>query len=129
MVPRSSSSQSRPLRILLVDDHPIICNGLKQLIESAPNLLVCGGASERNEALQCMARTHPDLAIVDLGLRGSSGLDLIKDTRSQFPSIGLLVLSVHDESLYGERCIRAGARGYLDKRKAPELILGAIRIV
>ncbi len=112
--------------ILIVDDHPILRRGLTALIESEPNLSVCGEASSCEEALRAIDETEPDLAIVDLGLRESDGLDLIKKIKTNHPGILTLVLSMHNESVYAERSFKAGARGYVTKQELDDTVLIAI---
>lgn len=116
-------------RILLVDDHPIVRERLADIIHRQPDLRVCAEAEDRNQALQAAEREQPNLAIVDLTLKDSDGLELIKDLHSRWPEILVLVVSMHDESLYAERAIRAGARGYITKQQASRDILVAIRRV
>ena len=116
----------QPRRILLVDDHPIVRQGLAQLINQEKDLEVCGEAVDRAEALAAIKQQPPSLAVVDLSLRSSDGLDLIKDIREQAPGLPVLVLSMHDESVYAERALRAGARGYIMKQEALEKVLQAI---
>ena len=115
--------------ILIVDDHPMIRRGLAALIDGEPDLTVCGQASSCQEALQAIGQDKPDLAIVDLGLEGSDGLDLVKEIKALHPEVLTMVLSMHDESLYAERAINAGARGYLTKLQLDDTILVAIRRV
>ena len=115
--------------ILLVDDHPLVRERLKELIEREPDLVVCGEAADHQEALQSVKASPPDLVILDLTLRDSHGLDLLKDLHVQYPDIAVLVLSMHDESLYAERAIRAGARGYITKQEATRNVMKAIRTV
>lgn len=114
-------------RILLVDDHPLLREGIAQLINEQPDLVVCGEAEDRSSALTLLEKTHPDLAVVDISLKNQSGLELIKDFKVQAPQLLILVLSMHDESLYAERALRAGARGYIMKREASLKVLEAIR--
>ncbi len=116
-------------RVFLVDDHPMVRERLAQLIDQQPDLQVCGEASDLSEALEGIGRMVPDIAIVDLSLRNSSGLDLIKDLKIQGSSVPVLVLSMHDESLYAERVLRAGAMGYMSKQESTRDILHAIRKV
>ena len=113
--------------ILIVDDHPMLRRGLTSLIESEPGLMVCGEAATCQAALQAIQNSKPDLVIVDLGLEGSDGLDLIKDMKAQHPRTPALVLSMHDESLYAERAFRAGASGYVTKQQLDDTVLIAIR--
>ncbi len=114
-------------RIFLVDDHPIVIEGLTQLIRQQPDLTVCGGAADSQSVMKAVAALKPHLAIVDISLKRGSGLDLIKGLRQRFPKLLILVLSMHDESLYAERALRAGARGYITKQEATEKLIGAIR--
>jgi len=116
-------------RILIIDDHPIVRQGLALLINHERDMEVCGEGDNPSEALKTIARLKPDLAIVDLSLQGASGLDLIKTVAERFPAVAVLVLSMHDESLYGERSLRAGARGYIMKEEASSNLLKAVRQV
>ncbi len=116
-------------RVLLVDDHPIVRDGLARMIASQPDLQVSGEADGAEDALRLVADDPPDLAVVDLFLEGMSGLDLIKLLRERRPELPVLVLSMHDESVYAERALRAGARGYVMKQVASRTILEAIRTV
>ncbi|KAB2665329.1 MAG: response regulator transcription factor [Verrucomicrobia bacterium] len=125
--PEPKSSAVR--RILLVDDHPITRQGLVAMIGLEPDLQVCGEAESAGAALALLGRTKPDLILVDLSLPGRSGLDLIKDLAATHPGIPALVLSMHDEGLYAERSIRAGARGYLMKSAGGQAVMEAIRHV
>jgi DNA-binding NarL/FixJ family response regulator len=114
-------------RILLVDDHPLLREGIAQLVNEQPDLQVCGEAEDRAGALALLEGARPDLAVVDLSLKDQSGLELIKDFKIRAPGLLVLVLSMHDESLYAERALRAGARGYIMKREASHKVLDAIR--
>ncbi len=116
-------------RVLLVDDHPIVRGGLAQLIQLEGNLTVCGEAADAAQALDAVMTLHPDLAVIDLSLQKSSGLDLIKELQVQAPDLPLLVLSMHDETLFAERVLRAGARGYIMKHEAREKVIAAIQKV
>ena len=102
---------------------------LAEIIESEPDLVVCGEAEDRHEALAAIARTHPDLALIDLTLKSSHGLELITDIHARHPRLRMLVVSMHDESLHAERVLRAGAHGYITKQEATKKILPAIRRV
>ncbi|HEY0554999.1 MAG TPA: response regulator transcription factor [Thermoanaerobaculia bacterium] len=113
--------------ILIVDDHPMFRRGLASLIESEPDLAVCGQAGSSAVALQAAQQSQPDLAIVDLSLGESDGLDLVKELKRRHPRIPALVLSMHDEAVYAERSLRAGARGYVTKQQLDETVLVAIR--
>lgn len=123
-----SKSPSRK-RILLVDDHPLLRQGIGQLVNQQPDLLICGEAEDRAAALTLAETARPDLVIVDLSLKEDRGLELIKDLKSRLPALPSLVLSMHDESLYAERALRAGARGYIMKQEAADKVLEAIRCV
>jgi DNA-binding NarL/FixJ family response regulator len=116
-------------RILVVDDHPIFREGLLQSISRQPDLTVCGEAENGSQALTAIARLKPDLVLVDLSMPGKSGFELVKDIRAIQPDLAVLVLSMHDESLYVERVLRAGARGYIMKHERPKKLLEAIRQV
>jgi len=105
-------------RILLVDDHPVVRQGLALLINQKPDLLVCGEAADVEEGLAAAHALHPDLAVVDLSLGGKDGLTLIELLRDQFPSLPILVFSMHDEQIAAERALRAGAQGYIMKQDA-----------
>ncbi len=117
------------VRILIVDDHPLVRLSLREVIKREADLVVCGEAEDREQALLLVASAKPHLAIVDLTLKSSNGMDLIKDLRDQFPKVQILVLSMHDETLHAERAIRAGARGYITKQEATKKIMIAIRQV
>lgn len=116
-------------RVLLVDDHVILRDGLAQLISGESGLAVCGEAATAEEALSVATKVSPDLAIVDISLGGVNGIELIKNLSAVLPELKILVLSMHDESNYAERALRAGARGYVMKREARDRILDAIRTV
>src|SRR5580700_2985475 len=95
------------VRILIVDDHPLVRLSLREVIKREPDMIVCGEAEDREQALAVIASTRPHLAIVDLTLKSSNGMDLIKDMRERFPKVQILVLSMHDETLHAERAVRA----------------------
>lgn len=114
-------------RVLIVDDHPILRHGIAQLLNREPDLQVCAEAADRDEALAALARGQIDLAVVDISLDGVSGLDLLKILRERHPEVRCLVLSMHDETLYAERALRAGARGYVMKQEATLRITTALR--
>jgi DNA-binding NarL/FixJ family response regulator len=116
-------------RVFLVDDHPAMRQGLKQLIEQEAGLTVCGQAGDIPSALEGIKKTKPDIAIVDLTLKDASGLDLVKDLKVHCPALPVLILSMHNEVFYAERAIRAGAHGYIMKEATTESIIEAIRRV
>jgi DNA-binding NarL/FixJ family response regulator len=125
----SSAPAGRGRKIMLVDDHPVLREGLAQLINQEPDLTICGQYDDAARAFAAMETECPDLVIIDLSLKGSSGLELVKNSRASHPKLLILVLSMHDETLYAERVLRAGAAGYIMKQEASEKILGAIRRV
>lgn len=114
-------------RILLVDDHPLMREGLAQWIRRAPELEICGEVASAAEALAAVQKLKPDLVLTDISLPGRNGIELIKDVRAHFPKLPVLVLSMHDEALYAGRALRAGARGYLMKRAGGERVVEGIR--
>lgn len=116
-------------RILIIDDHPLVRTGFAQLIGDAPDLEVCGEAGSMSDGLDLAISLKPDLAIIDLSLAGGSGLDLIDHIKARDPDILMLVASMHDEELYAERVLAAGARGYVNKQEAQDRIVQAIRLV
>src|SRR5260370_10059816 len=116
-------------RVFIVDDHAMFREGLRQLIDHEPDLVVCGDAAEAPEALQGITHSKPDLVIVDISLAGSSGIDLVKAIKSQHEDLPVLVVSMHDESLYAERALRAGAMGYVMKQEPSKTVKNAIRKV
>jgi DNA-binding NarL/FixJ family response regulator len=124
-----ASPAPKRTRILLVDDHPLVREGLAEALGKAPDLMICGEAEERQQALQLMPACKPDLAIIDLALKKSNGLELIKDIRARFPKILMLVVSMQDELLHAERAIRAGASGYITKEEATVHVVQAVRQV
>ena len=117
------------VRILLVDDHPMVRERLAEIINREPDLMVCAEAEDRHQAIEAISARQPALVIVDITLKNSDGVELIKDIHSRWPSLLMLVVSMHDESLYAERVLRAGARGYITKQEATHSILQAIRRV
>src|ERR1700693_232055 len=115
--------------VFIVDDHPLVREWLANLIHQQPEFLVCGEAEKASSALQAMISLKPDVAIVDISLKEGSGLELIKEIKANLPAVAVIVLSMHDETLYAERAIRAGARGYIMKRETTKRIIEAIRAV
>lgn len=130
----STKQQSKPKmrvkrKVLVVDDHPVVREGLSYLIEEQEDLAVCGTSDNIPEAIRAIESLEPDIVTVDISLKDASGLELIKTIKSQFPNLPVLALSVHPECYYAERAIRAGAKGYITKREATEDIIEAIREV
>jgi DNA-binding NarL/FixJ family response regulator len=128
-VPPIKNNSKAKKRILIVDDHPMMRQGLAQLITSEPDLMVCCEADTAGQALDLAAAQKPDLALVDISLPDKNGLELIKDIHVLCPKVLILVVSMHDESLYAERVLRAGARGYIMKQEGGKKLVEAIRQV
>jgi DNA-binding NarL/FixJ family response regulator len=126
--PAAQSDKSRS-RILLVDDHPVVREGLEVRINQEPDLLVCGLTGDAQQAMELIPQLHPDLVITDLSLEGKPGLELVKDLERAHPSLPVIVLSIHDENLWAERVLRAGAEGYIMKSQATQKVVDAIRTV
>src|SRR6266540_5428956 len=126
---RQMSKQSQRKKIIIVDDHPVFREGLLNLINREADLTVCEEADDARQARSGIERSKPDLVVVDIGLPGKSGLELIRDIQAERPETAVLVISMHDETLYAERALRAGGRGYIMKQEGPEKILAAIRQV
>ena len=116
-------------RVFVVDDHPIVRERLAELINQEPDLQVCGEAEDALNARKLIEARPPDIAIVDITLKDTYGIELIKDLKERLPKLPILVLSMHDESIYGERAIRAGAKGYLNKQEASKKVIIAIRTI
>ncbi len=115
------------LDILIVEDHPIFRMGMKEMIDHEPDMKVCGEAEDVNTALELVKSCRPDLAIVDLSLKESNGMDLVREIHDHHQPCNTLVLSMHDEALHAERCLLAGAKGYIMKQEASESVVTAIR--
>ena len=120
---------SQKIKVLLVDDHPLVREGLVNLISQEADLQICGEAGNEPQALELIRTVRPDVAIVDISLETGSCIELIKSIKAMFPAVTVLVLSMHDELLYAERALRAGARGYVMKREAAKKVIEAIRCV
>jgi DNA-binding NarL/FixJ family response regulator len=125
----STAGQKKNIRILLVDDHPLVRDSLRRIIQQEGDLSVCGEADNGNQALELVVSTKPHLVILDLTLKDSHGLELVKNLSDSHPEVLTLVFSMHEETLHAERVIRAGARGYLSKEEPPAKVLQAIRKV
>jgi DNA-binding NarL/FixJ family response regulator len=121
------SVQTKKCRVLLVDDHPIVRQGLGLLIDREADLSVCGEADGAHAAFQAIETLRPDIVVLDISLSGPDGLDVLKEIRSKTASLPVLILSMHDEAIYAERAMRAGANGYIMKQEATEKVLVAIR--
>lgn len=126
---KQSHVKDNRAKILLVDDHAVVRYGIAQLINRQSDMMVCGEEEDASKALSAIAKLKPDLVIADISLKESSGLELMRNIKAQYPGLRVLVVSVHDESIYAEIAFRAGALGYLMKEEALEKILTAIRRV
>jgi DNA-binding NarL/FixJ family response regulator len=127
-VTRNLTSKKK-YKVLLVDDHPIIRHGVAALIETEPDLEVCAEADSPHGALDAVEKHKPDVVLADLSFEGLSGIELIKDFKVRYPNLPVLILSMHDESFYAERVLRAGAMGYIMKQEASEQVVNALRRV
>jgi DNA-binding NarL/FixJ family response regulator len=116
-------------KVFLIDDHPVLRKGLGRLIDDQPDLAMCGEAESPAEAMRLLPAAKADVVIVDLTLKGGDGLELCKQIRDRFTTLPILVVSMHDESLYAERALKAGARGYVMKQEPQETIMSALRMV
>jgi DNA-binding NarL/FixJ family response regulator len=121
------NSSAPKCKVFLVDDHPIVRQGLALFIEREPDLMVCGEAEDATSALQAIREAAPDFVILDISLNGPDGLELLKTLRVRYPNLPALILSMHDESVYAERALRAGANGYIMKQEAADKVITAIR--
>jgi DNA-binding NarL/FixJ family response regulator len=119
-------STQEKTRILIVDDHPLFCEGLRRVIDRHPALTVCGQAPDAVSAMKAVAELKPDLALVDISLEKTNGIDLIKSLKAKYEELPILVVSMHDESLYAERALRAGAQGYIMKNQPIQIVRDAI---
>ena len=128
-MPDKKTNEQDQIKIFLVEDHPIFRLGLRELIEQEPDLQVCGEAENVGTAWDEIVRCGPDLVIIDISLVGRSGLELVKQLKKDSPELPTLVLSMHDETLYAERALQAGARGYIMKHETAHLIIDAIHKV
>jgi DNA-binding NarL/FixJ family response regulator len=129
MTVKTTPRLAKKKRIFLVDDHPVVRRGLQFMLSVEPTMAVCGEAESGPEALQKIMAQQPDAAVVDLTLKESSGLDLIRNLRSQCPQVKLLVFSMHDELYYAERVLRMGAHGYVAKEEGAEKAVEALRTI
>jgi DNA-binding NarL/FixJ family response regulator len=129
MNPSPSGTVAGKSRVFIVDDHPLVREGLTNLINAQDDVMVCGEAKDSAEAIDGIAKERPEVAVIDISLANESGLELIKNLVRQFPQVALIVLSMHDEALYAERALRAGARGYVMKHETSKSVLASIRQV
>jgi DNA-binding NarL/FixJ family response regulator len=119
----------KKLRVFLVDDHSVLRQGMGRLIDSEKDMEVCGQAGDSAEAMQRLPAAKPDIALIDLGLKGVGGLDLIKILKQRLPRLPVLVMSMFEESIYAERALRAGAKGYVMKHEPSDTVIAALRRV
>src|ERR1700736_4669548 len=126
---KSSDGVTRERRVFIVDDHPLVRDGLANFINQQADLAVCGEAEDSAGAIAGIESCRPDVALIDISLKNESGLELVKTLQAQFPQVALIVLSMQHEELYGERALHAGARGYVMKRETTKNVLTAIRRV
>lgn len=129
MPPPDARASSEPTRVLLVDDHALLRQGMAAIINEEPDLVVCGEADGVRSAIAVAAESRPDVALIDLSIRDGDGLELLREMRNRFPKIRTLVLSMYDETVYAERALRAGARAYVMKAEAAKTVMAAIRSV
>jgi DNA-binding NarL/FixJ family response regulator len=129
MNPSTSETSARKNRVFIVDDHPLVREGLTNLINGQHDLFVCGEAKDSAQAVNGIAKARADVALIDISLTNESGLELVKQLTRQFPRVALIILSMHDETLYAERALRAGARGYVMKHETSKNVLASIRRV
>jgi DNA-binding NarL/FixJ family response regulator len=125
----SADPPSKTFKILLVDDHPVFCLGMSELINKEKDLIVCGNRPDAAGALEAIEELQPDLVIIDISLKDSNGIDLVEQIACEYPKLLVLVLSMYDESLYAQRALFSGAKGYIMKQKAVEQVVEAIRQV
>src|SRR5260370_32545893 len=126
---KPSNGVARKRRVFIVDDHPLVREGLANLINQQSDLAICGDAEDSAGAISAIGSSRPDVALIDISLKKESGLELVKRLQDQFPQLAVIVLSMHDEALYAERALHAGARGYVMKRETTKNVLTAIRRV
>jgi DNA-binding NarL/FixJ family response regulator len=118
-----------PNRVLIIDDHPLLRQGIATLINSEKDFTVCAQIHDPRQAIDVIRKNDPQIIILDLSLQGSSGIEVLKDIKAQFPKVRVLIFSMHDETVYAPRALRAGAMGYLMKQEPPEKIIAALRQV
>lgn len=122
-------SGSRKARILIVDDHPLVRRGLRELMDHEPDLEICGEAADADDALQSVESLGPDLVVIDITLKSGHGIELIQKIKAGYRGVKMLVSSMHDESIYAERSLQAGAMGYISKQEDPDQVVEAVRQV
>ncbi len=123
---KKQDPSQKQIKVVVVDDHPIVRQGLSEMINEEQDVIVCGQAEDADEAMALLRSNPPDMAIVDIALKESSGMELIKNIKASYPEVQILALSMHDESLYAERALRAGAKGYIMKSEATDKVVDAM---
>ena len=123
------ATRNQTTRVMIVDDHPLVRSGIRSLIQMEDDLEVCGEAEDHAGALEAIAQDQPDMVLVDISLKNSNGLNLLRDIAQNYPGVTTLAVSMHDEYTYAFRCLKAGAKGYIMKQEGTEKILEAIRCV
>lgn len=126
---KTLTQDANAIRVLIVDDHSLVRRGMVELLSHESDLTVCGEAADLPTAFRLLHETRPDVAVVDITLNSGNGLELIKEIKASHPQVRIVVSSMHDETLFGERCLRAGAAGYVNKEEAAEKVVAAIRTV
>jgi DNA-binding NarL/FixJ family response regulator len=129
MTPESAVGARKRVKVLIVDDHPVVRYGLLQMLSNEPDFEICGEAASAQEALALVDQRRPDIAVVDISLKGTNGIELVKQIHAMRPEARILVSSMHDEKLFAERALRAGANGYINKQVAVTEMVSAIRRV
>src|SRR5271168_3474784 len=124
-----NTGNRRVRRVLIVDDHPIVRQGLRRIMENEEDLIVCGEAETARDARIAIKELNPDVMIADISLKQGDGIELVRDVRAHYPNLPILVLSMHDETIYAERMLSAGANGYIMKQAASEQFLASLRRV
>jgi len=129
MAQNNTTTMKKKSKVFIVDDHPIVRQGLIQLINQESDFVICGDVGDISSAMKDIAKKRPDIVLIDIALGQANGIRLIEDIAREFPEILMIALSMHDESVYGERCLKAGARGYLMKQEEPENVITALKKV
>src|SRR5260370_3364507 len=122
----ANTGKRRVRRVLIVDDHPIVRQGLRRIMENEEDLIVCGEAETARDARTAIKELHPDVMIADISLKQSDGIELLRDVQAHYPQLPILVLSMHDETIYAERILSSGANGYIMKQAASEQLLWSL---
>jgi DNA-binding NarL/FixJ family response regulator len=129
VTPQTKSSRRGRTRVLIVDDHPMVRERIAEVVNREPNMEVCGEANEAGQTMATIARLEPDLVLLDLNLKGILALDLIRDIKARHPTLPVVIVSMHEETIFAERAIRSGANGYVSKEDPSQTVIHAIRKV